>query len=76
VAKEETLSRTWLRVGIRWRLGIPALHPYLAASYQEPHSPSRPVRLDSAADLASYFSAQGSGQEFQRLWTFGVGVTF
>ena len=76
VAKEEILSRTWLRVGIRWRLGIPALHPYLAASYQEPLSPSRPVRLDSAADLASYFSAQGSGQEFQRLWTFGVGVTF
>jgi hypothetical protein len=34
------------------------------------------VRLNSASDLAAYFRAQGSGQEFERLWTFGVGVTF
>jgi hypothetical protein len=76
LAKEATLSRTWLRVGARWRLGIPGLHPYLSASYQEPLSRSHPVRVNSAADLASYFAVQGSGQEFERLWTFGAGLTF
>lgn len=75
-AQDRNLGRTWLRVGARWRLDLPGLRPYLAASYQEPLSRDRPVRLDSAADLASYLGAQGSGQEFQRLWTFGVGVTF
>ena len=75
-AQDRNLGRTWLRVGARWRLDIPGLHPYLAASYQEPVSRDRPVHLDSAADLASYLGAQGSGQEFERLWTFGVGVAF
>jgi hypothetical protein len=76
VAQEETLSRTWLRVGIRWRLGLPVLNPYLAASYQEPLSHDRPLHLGSASDLAGYLAAQGSGQEVQRVWTFGVGVAF
>ena len=70
------LSRTWLRVGARWRLPLPVVHPYLAASYQQPLSKDKPVRLDTAADLASYFTAQGNGQEFERMWTFGVGVAF
>ena len=70
------LSRTWLRVGARWRVPSVGVHPYLAASYQQPTSKDRPVQLISASDLAAYFSAQGSGQEFERLWTFGVGVTF
>ena len=70
------LSRTWLRVGARWRIPSVVVHPYLAASYQQPTSKDRPVRLNSASDLSAYFSAQGSGQEFERLWTFGVGVTF
>lgn len=75
-ASERNLSRSWLRVGARWRLPLPGLHPYLAASYQEPLSKDRPVRLNSATDLAGYLAAQGSGQEFERLWTFGVGIGF
>ena len=70
------LSRTWLRVGARWRIPSVVVHPYLAASYQQPVTKDRPVKLGSAADLAAYFAAQGSGQEFERMWTFGVGVTF
>lgn len=70
------LSRTWLRVGARWRIPSVVVHPYLAASYQQPVTKDRPVKLSSSSDLAAYFSAQGSGQEFERLWTFGVGVTF
>lgn len=75
-AVERNLSRSWLRVGARWRLPMVGLHPYLAASYQQPVSRERPVRLSSTADLATYLAAQGSGQEFERLWTFGVGVGF
>ncbi|MBK8571917.1 MAG: hypothetical protein IPN91_04565 [Holophagaceae bacterium] len=67
------LSRTWLRVGARWRIPSVVVHPYLAASYQQPVTKDRPVKLSSSSDLAAYFSAQGSGQEFERLWTFGVG---
>lgn len=72
----ENLSRTWLRVGVRWRLPMVGFHPYLAASYQQPLSKDQPVQLGSVADLAGYLGAQGSGQEFERLWTFGVGVNF
>lgn len=75
-ATERNLSRTWLRVGARWRLPLVGVHPYLAASYQEPLSKDRPVRVASVSDLGSYLSAQGSGQEFERLWTFGVGIGF
>ncbi len=70
------LNRTWLRVGTRWRMPSMAVHPYVAASYQQPVTREHPVKLNSAASLASYFAAQGSGQEFERLWTFGVGVSF
>jgi len=73
---ERNLSRTWLRVGARWRLPLVGVHPYLAASYQEPLSKDRPVRVASVSDLGSYLSVQGSGQEFERLWTFGVGIGF
>lgn len=72
----KNLSRTWLRVGTRWRIPFVVVHPYLAASYQQPVSKDRPVKLSSASDLGTYFAAQGSGQEFERLWTFGVGVAF
>jgi len=71
-----TIGRTWLRVGIRWRLPFVAVHPYLAASYQQPITKEHPVKIDSIQGLADYFNAQGKGQEFQRLWAFGVGVTF
>jgi hypothetical protein len=74
--QKHTLSRTWLRVGARWRLPMPVAAPYLAASYQQPLSKDRPVKLNSAQDLASYFAAQGKGQEFERVWTFGLGVQF
>jgi hypothetical protein len=75
-SEDHNLSRTWLRVGIRWRFPLPMLSPYVAASYQQPLSKDRPVEVGSVSDLATYFSAQGNGQEFQRLWTFGVGVQF
>ena len=70
------LSRTWLRVGARWRIPSVVVHPYVVASYQQPVSKDRPVKLSSASDLAAYFTAQGSGQEFERMWTFGAGVSF
>jgi hypothetical protein len=70
------LSRTWLRAGARWRLPSVLVHPYLVASYQQPVTKDHPVKLSSVSDLATYFTAQGSGQEFERLWTFGAGVTF
>jgi hypothetical protein len=70
------LSRTWLRVGARWRIPSVVVHPYLAASYQQPVTKDHPVKLSSASDLVSYLGAQGNGQEFERLWTFGVGVAF
>lgn len=70
------LARTWLRVGVRWQLPVPVFRPYVAASYQEPLAKDRPLKVNSASDLSNYLSAQGSGQEFQRLWTFGVGAQF
>lgn len=76
VSETHDLSRTWLRVGTRWRLPLIGLHPYVAASYQQPLNKRQPLKLSSAADLASYLQAQGPGQEFQRMWTFGVGIAF
>lgn len=75
-SSETNLARTWLRAGARWRLPFLAVHPYLAASYQQPITHDHPVNLNSVADFASYLGAQGSGQEFDRMWTFGVGLTF
>jgi hypothetical protein len=75
-ASTKDLSRTWLRVGARWRVPAMVIHPYVVASYQQPITKDHPVKLSSSSDLAAYFSAQGSGQEFERLWTFGVGVAF
>lgn len=74
--QDKDLARPWLRVGIRYSLPLPVVNPYLAASYQQPITKDHPVQLGSASDLASYLSAQGSGQEFQRMWTFGVGIAF
>ena len=75
-SSSKDLSRTWLRVGARWRIPSVVVHPYLVASYQQPVTKDHPVKLSSASDLAAYFSAQGSGQEVERMWTFGAGVTF
>jgi len=72
-----TLSKTWLRVGGRLRVPLfRAVHPYIAASYQQPITKDQPVQIDSVKDLSDYFNAQGTGQEFDRMWTFGVGITF
>jgi hypothetical protein len=70
------LSRTWLRVGARWRIPMVEVHPYLVASYQQPLTREHPLELSSASDAAAYFTAQGSGLEFDRMWTFGAGVAF
>lgn len=75
-SNDKNLARTWLRVGARWRLPFPVVHPYIAASYQQPITKDNPVKLSSVADLATYLGAQGTGQEFDRMWTFGVGVAF
>lgn len=76
VSQTANLTRPWLRVGARWRLPFPLVHPYLAASYQQPITKDRPVEAGSVSDLQAYFAAQGNGQEFSRMWTFGVGLTF
>jgi len=75
-SQSKDIARPWLRVGIRYNLPLPVINPYLAASYQQPITKDNPVQLNSAANVGSYLSAQGTGQEFQRMWTFGVGVTF
>lgn len=72
---DHTLGRPWMRVGARWRMPLP-FSPYVAASYQQPITKDRPVRAGSVSDLAALLSAQGSGQEFDRMWTFGVGFSF
>ena len=73
---DHRISRTWLRVGARWRLALPSAAPYVAVSYQRPLGSSRPSRQASYPDLAACLAAQGSGQEFERMWTVGVGVQF
>jgi hypothetical protein len=74
--QSKDLARPWLRVGARWRLPFPVIHPYLAAAYQQPITKDKPVKLSSTSDLQSYLNAQGNGQEFERMWTFGVGLSF
>ena len=75
-AQERTIARPWLRAGLRWMLPLPGPGPYLAVSYQEPLIRDKPVQQASAQDLGAYLGAQGAGQEFQRLWTLGVGISF
>jgi len=76
VSKDQTIARPWLRAGLRWSLPLPVINPYIAASFQQPLTKDHPVQMPSATSLSTYVGAQGAGQEFQRLWTFGVGVTF
>ena len=75
-AQARDIARPWLRMGLRWDLPVPGIGPYLAASYQVPLTRDKPVSLASAADLGAFLGAKGAGQEFQRLWTLGVGITF
>jgi len=74
--QDRSIARTWLRAGLRWVIPSPGLSPYLAASYQVPINRDQPVQQGSAQGLGAYLGAQGAGQEFQRLWTLGVGITF
>ena len=73
---DQTLVRPWLRVGMRWMLPFPGINPYLAASYQEPLTKNRPVAQATASSLEAYLSAQNAGQEVERLWTLGMGISF
>ena len=75
-AEDRTIARPWLRLGLRWVLPFPGIGPYLAASYQAPLARDRPVAQASASNLGAYLDAQNSGQEFQHLWTVGVGISF
>lgn len=75
-AAEHRISRTWLRIGVRWRLPYVGVHPYLCASYQEPLARDRPAQASTAPDLAACLAAQGTGQEFSRMWTIGLGAMF
>ena len=74
--REHRPSPIDVHVGARVRLPFPVIKPYLAASYQQPLSKDRPVALGSVSDLQALLTAQGSGQEFERMWTFGVGLQF
>ncbi|MDR3672961.1 MAG: hypothetical protein P4L36_19100 [Holophaga sp.] len=74
--RDETIARPWLRAGLRWVLPFPGISPYLAASYQQPLTRDKPAQQGSARDMDAYLGAQGAGQEFQRLWTVGLGISF
>lgn len=74
--QDRHIARTWLRVGLRYSLPLGFVNPYLAASYQQPVNKDKPVEIHHVDDVASYLGAQGSGQEFERMWTFGVGLSF
>jgi hypothetical protein len=71
-----TMGRLWLRVGVRYKMNLLVASPYVTASYQQPVNKDNPVKIGSIADLQGLFNAQGKGQEFQRMWTFGVGIMF
>jgi len=75
-AEDHTLARPWLRAGWRWHLPLPGIDPYLALSYQVPFNKDSPVHLGSASSLGDYLGAQGTGQEFNKMWTLGLGVSF
>lgn len=75
-AEDQTIARPWLRAGLRWVLPLPGPRPYLAASYQAPLTRDKPVQQGAAPSLDAALGAQGSGQEFQSLWTLGVGISF
>ena len=75
-SQRENLVQPWLRAGLRWNLPFPGLTPYLAVSYQVPITKDGPVARNSTQDLPAYLAAQGGGQEFDRLWSLGVGLSF
>ena len=74
--QSQNLVQPWMRIGLRLEMPIPELTPYICASYQQPINSNSPLVVNSAADLVSYLSAQGTGQQFNRVWTFGAGIMF
>jgi hypothetical protein len=77
--QSDTISRLWLRVGVRYKLNLLVASPYITASYQQPINKDNPVNIGLGTileDIPALLNAQGSGQEFQRMWTFGIGIMF
>ncbi len=74
--QSQHISRTWLRAGLRWKIPMDLATPYVTASYQWPLSRSRPTGMAWTPAPAAYLAAQGSGEEFDRMWTVGIGVQF
>jgi len=75
-SQSQNLTQPWMRIGARFALMIPDFTPYICASYQQPITSTSPLQVNSSQDLKTLFSAQGSGQQFNRVWTFGVGIMF
>lgn len=75
-SKSKTIGRTWMRVGARYRIPFVPFDAYIAASWQQPLNASKPVAITSAQSLVDLLNTQGTGQEFNRLWTFGVGIRY
>ena len=75
-AQNQNLVQPWMRIGLRLELPIPGISPYICASYQQPINANSPLVVNSAADLGALLSAQGAGQQFNRVWTFGAGIMF
>ena len=74
--QSKTIGRTWMRVGARYRIPFIPFDAYVAASWQQPLNASKPVTINSAQSLVDLLNTQGTGQEFNRLWTFGIGVRY
>jgi hypothetical protein len=76
-SQNQNFIQPWMRIGIRWELPMPIdVNPYICASYQQPLNSTSPTHETVIDSLPSYFSAQGTGQQFNRVWTFGVGIMF
>lgn len=74
--KSKNLGRTWMRIGARYRIPFIPFDAYVTASWQQPLNATQPVTINSAQSLVDLLNTQGTGQEFNRLWTFGVGVRY
>ena len=76
ISQNENLAQPWLRAGLRWNLPFPGITPYLTASYQVPLTKDSPSAQSGSPNLQTYLAAQGPGQQFDRLWSLGIGLSF
>jgi len=76
VSNSKTIGRTWMRVGARYRIPFVPVDAYITASWQQPLNANKPVVVNSTQSLLDLLNTQGTGQEFNRLWTFGVGIRY